>query len=68
VRDPLGVCGAISVHSLDELMSINDPSQSEKNADICFYATSVLDETFLTKLQSFKFNTIYIGFYLLFLI
>lgn len=47
-------------------MSINDPSQSDKNADICFYATSVLDEAFVTKLQSYKFNIIYIGLYLLF--
>ncbi|XP_078152668.1 inositol 1,3,4-trisphosphate 5/6-kinase 4 [Carex rostrata] len=61
VRDPLGVCGAISVRSLNELMSVNEPSQLEENVDICFYATSVLDEAFVTKLQSYKFNIIYIG-------
>ena len=65
VRDPLGVCGAISVRSLNELMSVNEPSQLEENVDICFYATSVLDEAFVTKLQSYKFNIIYIGPYLL---
>ncbi|KAJ3691599.1 hypothetical protein LUZ61_020763 [Rhynchospora tenuis] len=61
VQDPIRECGAISVLSLNELMSINKPSPSEENAEICFYSTSVLDEAFVAKLQSDKFNIIYIG-------
>ncbi|KAJ4775658.1 Inositol-tetrakisphosphate 1-kinase [Rhynchospora pubera] len=61
VRVPLPECAPISVLGQNELTSIKELSSSDENAEICFYASSVLDEAFVAKLQSDKFNIIYIG-------